>query len=164
MSPFVSPRPLPETSESPLLRVDFSDDQAWASLRAEIVASGARYGIDFEFVTFVDDPAYQQLSIEQLRALVPADYQYGELVLADGATFTSIEHPLLVIDLDPDAPPEEPIRIAPDAFYSVTTNLELGNLSFAEFAELADEDGIYRISDREWEAVAAMIGYDPGKR
>jgi hypothetical protein len=84
---------LPATSEPPLLRVDFTDDQAWASLCTEILASSTRYGIDVEFVTFVEDPAYQHLTIEQLRALVPPDYPHGELVPADSITFADAEHP-----------------------------------------------------------------------
>jgi len=49
--------PLPETDNPPLLRTDFTDDEAWSALRAE-VGDGC--------VTFVADPVHRGLPARQL--------------------------------------------------------------------------------------------------
>ncbi|MGF1574758.1 MAG: hypothetical protein ACFCU9_02240 [Cyanophyceae cyanobacterium] len=51
----------------------------------------------------ISDPAYEGLTVEQLVVLEPkGDHQYGKYTfafIADRATFTSPEHPVLVVDL-----------------------------------------------------------------
>jgi hypothetical protein len=137
------------------LRIGFSDDQGWAALRAEVEAGAAEYGVDFEFVTYVDDPAFRDLPVERVAL---TGHPHPVLVLADDVTFASAEHPLLVVDVDEQ--PSPAFRATPDAIYSIVINLGLGNMDFTDFSEDVDSGGIYRRSREERETIAALVALD----
>lgn len=146
---------LPEADEPVLLRIGFTDDQGWAALRDEVEAGAAEYGVDFEFVTYVDDPAFRDLPVERVAL---AGHPHPVLVLADDVTFASAEHPLLVVDVDEE--PSTAFRATPDAIYSIVINLGLGNMDFTDFSEDVDSSGIYRRSREERETIAALVALD----
>jgi hypothetical protein len=144
---------LPETDLPPLLRTDFTDDAAWQALLDEI-------GDDR--VTAVADPAHQGLSVPELVALVPGGSVYPVLVVADDRTFSSVGRSLLLVDVGEE--PGRTFRVAvPDALRSVVGNLQISNASFDDYLDSGsfDDSGVYRLSDRHHQALAALQGHQP---
>jgi hypothetical protein len=137
--------PLRETDYSPFLRTDFTDDEAWQALLDEV-------GDDW--VTVMEDPGHQGLSVAELLALVPDGSRYPVLVVADDVTFSSAERPLLLIDVNEE--PGRTFRAVPDAFQSAIGNLSIANLGFDDYLRSLDDSGVYRISDRQRQALAAL--------
>jgi hypothetical protein len=90
----------------------------------------------------LDSRAYQDLTTEQILALVPEGHQHRPLAVADKTTMSSAEMPLLVIDLLEE--PRGEIRVIASEFWSIENNLRLANMDFHEFADAVDEDGIFR--------------------
>lgn len=136
---------LPETDHSPFLRTDFTDDEAWQALLDEI---------SDDWVTVMADPGHRDLSVPELVALVPAGSRYPVLVVADRATFASGERALLLIDVRDE--PGRTFRAVPDAFQSAITNLAIQNQSFGDYLDSLDTAGVYRLSDRHRQAMAAL--------
>lgn len=136
---------LPESDFSPFLRTDFTDDQAWQALLDEIGG---------DWVTVLADPGHRDLSVPELMALVPAGSRYPVLAVADDVTFASADRPLLLIDLRQQ--PGRTFRAVPDAFRSAIGNLAIQNLAFEDYAGRLDGSGIYRISERERQAMAEL--------
>ncbi|GLY80393.1 DUF6924 domain-containing protein [Actinoallomurus iriomotensis] len=136
---------LAESDHSPLLRTDFTDDQAWRSLLDEV-------GDDW--LTVMEDAGHRGLSVPELLALVPDDSRYPVLVVADDVTFSSAERPLLLVDLREE--PGRTFRAGPDAFRSAIGNLAIQNQSFDDYVRCLDDSGVYRISDRQRQALAEL--------
>lgn len=131
-------------SASVLVRTWFGDDSAWDSLVLEV-----RTPSDEDFlanVTVVNDPAFEGLSAEALREQQPG----GAIVsfLADEATLTSIEHPILAVwvlpDRHGDRPEPRPFRVAPFALWSVENNINLANMDWEDFTGSVGEDDVFR--------------------
>ncbi|OZM78577.1 hypothetical protein [Pseudonocardia sp. MH-G8] len=144
---------LPETDLPPLLRTDFTDDAAWRALLDEI-------GDDR--VTAIADPAHQGLSVPELVALVPGGSVHPVLVVADDRTFSSVGRSLLLVDVVEE--PGRTFRVAvPDALRSVVGNLEISNSSFDDYldSDSFDHSGVYQLSDRHYQARAALQGHRP---
>jgi hypothetical protein len=136
-----------------LVRTDFTDDDAWDQVRDE--ATG-EYGPDgfCAYVEPVSDPRWAGATWELVKAATPAD-DAGPCVLfvADSVTFTSPEHPILVIDLGdkilsvaefPEVADRTPFRCIPPALWEVENNLSIANLGWEDFADTVDDDGVYR--------------------
>jgi hypothetical protein len=136
---------LRETDFSPVVRTDFTDDEAWQALLGEI-GDG--------WVTLMADPSHRDLSVPELTALVPADRRYPVLVVADRVTFASDERPLLLIDVKDE--PGRAFRAVPDAFRFAIGNLAIQNQSFEDFLNRLDDSGVYRLSDRQRQAMAEL--------
>ena len=110
------------------------------------------------YFEFLDDPAFQGVTIAELLSLVSSEYktQFGFLMVVDHATITQPEHPLLIVNLDGDEahegkedPAGEPeygreFRAIPTAVSSIESNLSIANMGFEEFADAVDEDGVFR--------------------
>ena len=131
-------RPIPETDNALVLRTDFSNEAAWEDARSAITEPVG----DFEaHVTFVSDPAYEGISkSDLLHALEGTPRSY--LFVVDEKTLTDTEHPILVIDLFEEL--GRTFRVIPHEMWSVENNLSIGNMDFSEFADAADEDGVFR--------------------
>ncbi|MEU0302601.1 hypothetical protein ABZ252_24495 [Streptomyces sp. NPDC006175] len=143
---------LPETDYSPLLRTGFTDDDAWQALLDEIVD---------EWMTVLPDSGHRGLSVQELVALVPDGSCYPVLIVADDATFSSTERSLLLIDVDEE--PGRTFRAVPDAVQSVNSNLSIQNQSFGDYLDSLGDSGIYRVSDKQRQALAALQGFiQPG--
>ncbi|HSJ88876.1 MAG TPA: hypothetical protein VK909_16810 [Anaerolineales bacterium] len=134
-------KPMPDPENAPVLRTDFSDPAAWDEIRAEIQKP---VGIlQFRaYVEFIDDPAYADLTTKQLLELLPPDYNHSFIIVADRATISNPEHPLLVIDLF-DKPTRE-FRALPQQIQGIENNLSIANMDFEEFADAVHEDGVFR--------------------
>jgi len=132
--------PLPETANPPLLRTDFTDDEAWSALRDE-VGDGC--------VTFVADPVHRGLPARQL-----VGSRHPVLLVADEVTFSNDDRTLLVVDLVEE--PGQAFRIVPDAVRSVVGNLVIQNMYFSDFRGSVDDAGVYRLSPKYHQALAEL--------
>jgi uncharacterized protein DUF6924 len=132
-------KPLPASGDAIVLRTSFSDPATWALVRAAIAAPVDGF---VAYVQFVDDAAYANITKEQVMALFRDRDNAGFVIVADDATMTMAEHPLLVIDLG--AEPGREFRAIPRAVQTIENNLSITNLDFAEFAEAVDADGVFR--------------------
>jgi hypothetical protein len=137
-----------------VVRTDFTDDHAWDQVRDEATRE---YGPDGfrAYVEPVSDPAWVGATWEEVKAAAPAGGNYGPSVLfiADSITFTSPEHPILVVDLQdkflsveefPEIAGRRPFRCIPSALLDVESNLNLANMDWEDFAGSAGDDGVYR--------------------
>jgi uncharacterized protein DUF6924 len=127
-----------------LVRTWFGDDGAWAAL-TEQVRTPSEDGF-LANVTPVDDPAFEGLTAEALRE----KQTDGPIVsfLADEATLTSAEHPVLAVWVlprrDGDQRDLAPFRVVPAELWSVENNINLANLDWADFTRSAGPDGVFR--------------------
>jgi hypothetical protein len=131
---------LPKTDDSLLLRTNFSDDAAWNTL-CEAVQEPNEEGFK-AFVDCVSDAAYEGVTIEQPVALARRGPYRSFAFIADQATFTHPERPVLVVDLRKE--PGRTFRVIPREMWGVENNLSIANMDFHEFADDVDPDGIFR--------------------
>ncbi len=77
----------------------------------------------------------------------------GYLLVADTRTFSDLDRPILVLNIDPadeGSSQSNSIRVTPDYLASVENNLAIANSHFADFADAVDAvdavdaDGVYR--------------------
>ena len=143
-------RSIPKTKNSLVLRTDFSDDATWYEIREAIIEPQTEDEFEAE-VEFVDDPAFDGLTIDQLLALDPQATGHVYIYLVDGTTIAHREHPILVVEVylleEETAEGIElgrSFRVIPSEMGSVENNLSLANVDWEDFAENVDADGIYR--------------------
>jgi hypothetical protein len=130
---------LPETEDPLVLRTDFSNRSVWEKICASIREPVG----DFQaYMEYIDDPAYQDISKEQLLQLVPADYAHSFIILADRTAISSAEFPLLIVDWY-DEPGRE-FRAIPSQVQGIENNLSIANMDFHKFADSVDQDGVFR--------------------
>ncbi|MGI5348337.1 DUF6924 domain-containing protein [Streptomyces sp. CA-250714] len=133
----MAPLPQPDIDSSLVLRTDFGDDSAWEGLAAAVEGDGG--------ATCVSDRAYAGVSVQ---ALVEADAAADDeealtyVFLADSTAMADDEQRLLAVDLYEE--PGRTFRVPPRWFASVSANLALANMDFAEYADAADESGTFR--------------------
>jgi len=129
-----------KTDNSLLLRTDFSDEAAWASL-CEALRQPSGEGFS-AFLACASDRAYDGLSVEQLVAMTREGGDRSFVFIADRATLSAPEQPVLVVDLHQE--PGRTFRAIPREMWSVENNLSIANMDFSEFADNVDPDGIFR--------------------
>ncbi|WP_109485436.1 DUF6924 domain-containing protein [Occallatibacter savannae] len=135
---------LPKTENSPVVRTDFDDDSAWTRVR-ELIRQpiSNEFGDTFRaYVTFVDDPAFRDLSEQQLLERVPPDFGHSFLMVVDRAAMSEPEFPVLIIDLYDGR--GRSFRAIPSQIQAIENNLSIANMDFEEFADYVGEDGIFR--------------------
>ena len=131
--------PLPPTEQSLLLRTDFSDDRAWESVRAAVQRPSGLFHANLHILS---DPAYRDLTLDQIQSLAPPGSPHTFLFVVDRETLGRPDHPVLVVDLFDQR--GRTFRVAPAAIGSVENNLSIANMDFEEFADAVDEDGVFR--------------------
>ena len=135
---------LPMTEHSSVVRTDFSDENTWRTvcdLIRQPVPSG--FGETFHaYVTFVENPAFRDLREQELLKRVPADYGHSFLMVVDEVTMTGPERTILIIDLYDER--GRTFRAIPSEIQAIENNLSIANMFFAEFADYAEEDGVFR--------------------
>jgi hypothetical protein len=144
-----------------VIRTNYDDEAAWQAVAAYLAQP---WGDDGEFeasVHLIDDPAWADLSPDEVLNQVRRDENLSVVFLADRVTMQSVPRALLALDttedededLDPMCyqeligfPPPREFRTVPVGVHDVHANLSIGNMDFAEFAEaaFADPDRIYR--------------------
>ncbi|UMP06734.1 DUF6924 domain-containing protein [Amycolatopsis sp. EV170708-02-1] len=142
--PAVTPQ-LPSVESVPLIRTDFSNNDAWATTCTQVTtprhfSGGDTFSADVEPV---DNAAFAELTAAQLLELVPAGTSWAFLLVADIMTMESAEHHVLVVDLDDDSRGRT-FRATPPAVQEIENNLSLANMDWEDFADSADEDGVVR--------------------
>ena len=128
-----------------LVRTWFGDDAAWESLVMQAqTPSDEGFLAD---VTVVDDLSFRDLGAPELIA-AQTD---GPIVsfLADEATFSSSEFPILAVRVLPrqdyeEGPEHQPFRVIPSELWSVENNINLANLDWSDFTGHAGKDGVFR--------------------
>jgi hypothetical protein len=132
---------IPETEQPLVLRTDFSDQVAW-----EIICATIREPVsELQFranLKFLNDTNYADVTKDQLLDLIPAGYSHSFIVVVDHTAITHPDHPLLVIDLYERSGHE--FRAIPSQIQSIENNLSIANMDFDEFADAADESGVFR--------------------
>lgn len=140
---------LPKTKNPLVVRTDFERQQAWKTIcrlvRAPVYAPGDTF---YAYVQFLEDMAFRGLDSEDLLARVPSDYSHQFLFVVDNTAVTHPEFPILVIDLGEDR--GRSFRAIASTVQSIENNLSLANMYFSEFADAADEDGIFRGFPSPW--------------
>jgi hypothetical protein len=131
---------LPKHNSSLLVRVDFSDDAAWAKLLDHVEREN-KHGFR-PYVELIDDAEFSGAEWFAVKAAVPEnDDGVALLFVADLVTLSTKDHPVLVIDLFSDS---APFRCETDSLWGVENNLNIGNMGWEEFAEHLGDDGVYR--------------------
>jgi hypothetical protein len=138
---------IPETPNMPVLRTDFSNDMAWHAIGDAIAQPYRDAGLEV-MLGFINDPAYDGLTPEQVLALIPEDYPHSCIFIVDSIAMTDAEHQLLAMKLtqdifsDADAeiylPRGSTLRIYPEVVSDIEINLSLSNMDFEEFADFED--------------------------
>ena len=128
---------LPESDDTLFVRTDFTDQDDWLALWDAVTTPNED---DFlANLRLVDDREYQDATPEQLTALAP---DWSLLVVADTTALTAPENPLLVIyarDGEVDQ-----LRVIPEELWSIENNISLANMDWEDFADAADDDGVFR--------------------
>lgn len=130
---------LPETDNVLVLRTDFSDDAAWQAICAAIQAPVGPFRA---YVDCVSSRTYDGITMEEIVALIPTDFEHDIVFVVDSETLSHPEHPVLVVDAY--AEPGRSFRVIPAEVWGVENNLSLANMDFAEFADAVDADGVFR--------------------
>lgn len=134
-------KPIPQTENALVLRADFSDDEAWESICKAIRQPAG----DFQFqaiVDFLSEPDYDGLEPQKVVSLIREGSQHTFIFVVDHTTFSNPDHPILCIDLCRE--PGRTFRVIPSEMWGVENNLSIANMSFDEFADSVDQDGIFR--------------------
>jgi len=130
--------------ESLLIRLDFSNDEAWRSL-CEAVKTPTREDGFVGHFDIVDEKALDGTQVDDLIAMLPEETLY----IADSRTMSDPERSILVVgeaggDLE-DAPPvRSSFRTIPEVVWGPENNLSIGNMDFEEFVHAAGDDGVFR--------------------
>jgi hypothetical protein len=136
---------LPQTDRTLLIRTDFSDQAAWQALRTQITTP-TEDGF-LASVHIVDDPAYRDLTSEQVVSLAPA--RGFLLIVADKTALTAPGMPLLAVlpYEEEDSEAEQgsgELRVIAEELWSIENNISIGNMDWEEFVNAADDDGVFR--------------------
>lgn len=132
------PRLDDDADASPLVRTDFTDDDAWDALISQV---GAAYDPDLfsAHLAPVSDEWFDGMTPAELAA-APGSAAFA--FVADAASMFGPEKTLLVVDRQ-----EEPgrfFRVALSEAWGPENNLRLANMDFSDFANAADADGVFR--------------------
>jgi hypothetical protein len=126
---------VPNTEDVLVLRTDFSSDEKWQSLCAEISTPDPEYGFQ-PYVEFLSDQKFENLNSAEIIDLLPIDYPHSIIFVIDEYTITSDESPVLCIDLSEDR--GKVMRVLPKIMWAVENNLSISNSEFSSFLEGAD--------------------------
>ncbi|MFJ5546182.1 DUF6924 domain-containing protein [Streptomyces sp. NPDC093225] len=123
-----------------LVRTDFDHPEAWETL-CQTLETPTADGFHADVVT-VDDPAYRGLTPEQVLDRAPEAAAVRLVAVADTAALSTAELPLLMIDVGAEQP--RSLRVIAAELWSVDNNLSQAAMDYEEFADAADESGVFR--------------------
>ncbi len=136
---------LPVTIGMPFVRADFADPAAWERVTS-LVSLPDEQGYTAN-LTHVEDRTLAGLDEAALAArfprVYPEKYEHPVVFVADAVTMSAPDHPILVVNLN-ESDDSPPFRVVPGEVASIEANLAISNMDFFEFAENADDDGIFR--------------------
>ncbi len=131
---------LPDYDYSLVIRTDFSDDAGWQTICRLVKAPQPPYGFQAA-VECIDASECEGLTPETIRSVLPPAYQTSVVFLVDARTVAQPDHPVLVVDLSEGV---RTFRVIPSEAWAVENNLRIANMSFEDFAEVLDDDGVFR--------------------
>jgi len=129
---------LPASADTLVVRTDYSDEAAWVRVRDEIEASDEWSSA---YVSFISDPDFEGLGVDELSALGRRAHQ-GYMFVVDRVTLADQEHPVLLLDIADE--PEPSFRVVPWEMAGIDNNLSIANMDWSDFAESTDADGVFR--------------------
>lgn len=150
-----------------LVRTDFDDEDAWATVLRRVTAPvdflnpgaepaeatdpGELYAPRLEVI---DDPANTGVSPDDLVRLLPADHRgHGYVLLVDARSMAEVtadgELTVTYVDLswDPewdDTPPGRSFRVLDREVAWIEANLAISNMCFEDYFDSVDPDGVFR--------------------
>lgn len=134
---------IPNTKDALVLRTDFESDENWRAICDLIRMPVHDVAGDFiACVEFCDNPAFRDLTLEELLTKVPGGYNHTFFFVVDKCAIQSTEHPILVIDLYDRR--GRTFRAIPSQIQGIENNLSIANMDFYEFADNVDDDGVFR--------------------
>jgi hypothetical protein len=132
---------------TPIVRTDFSDEDAWESAWRDITAPREYWDDDVVLdATLVALRAFEGWTGEELAILLSHAGKQGLVFAVDAVTLASPEHPVVVMETDPQREQPRSFRATPHALVDVETQLSIANMDWTDFSESADSDGILRTS------------------
>jgi len=141
----------------PLIRTDFSSDDAWQSVvdevsKADIVGDGDAYEPN---IAAISDPGFASATSEVLAGAWPRDH-HGYVMLADERSMREAPDggELTVEFIDLSATEEDEaefgwvygrtFRSVAREVAGIEANLSIANMDFSDFADSADDYGVFR--------------------
>ncbi|GGM22407.1 hypothetical protein GCM10010129_78360 [Streptomyces fumigatiscleroticus] len=144
---------LPRSGATLLVRTDFSDEAAWQTLRTVVTTPDDEDEAFLAVLRIVDDPAYRDLTAQQIAALAPAEDDL--LIVADKKALTDPQMPLLALYMDDEGgdedgdeseqgPAYDELRVVAKELWAIENNISAANMDWEEFVAAAEEDGVFR--------------------
>jgi len=134
---------LPATRNPLVVRTVYESPDIWDTI-CELIRA-PQYEATYTFfahVDFLDDADFRDLTSEDLLVRVPKDYVHSVLFVVDTVAARSPEFPILVLDLRRQR--GRTFRAIPSQIQAIENNLSISNMDFAEFADNAGADGVFR--------------------
>ena len=128
-----------KSEKAPLIRADFSSDNAWAALKAEASAPVGDFQANLEFI---EDRSLDGLEVKGLAEALEDYHERSFVFLADHISMTETGHPIICLDLFDGA--GRTFRFISSQAWSVENNLSLGNMDFSDFVNSLDGSGVFR--------------------
>jgi hypothetical protein len=124
-----------------LIRVDFSDDDAWRALCSAVQKPepGDGFCASFECVS---DPAIGSQPPEMIAAQVYVDLHQSAVFFADVGAFADPAYPVLCVDGSGKGTAS--FRVIAAHIWGPENNLRLSNMDFADFGNAKGADGVFR--------------------
>jgi len=137
---------LPKTTQPLVVRTDFSNQPAWEAVRAAIQAPvyDLGQGPFYAHVDFLEDIAFENLTVPDLLSRVPKDNDQPALFVVDQIALSASAFPVLVVDLGRFEQYGRSFRAVAGQIQAIENNLSISNMDFFEFADNVDPDGIFR--------------------
>jgi hypothetical protein len=124
-----------------LIRTEFSDDVAW-QLLCDLVQQPTASDCFQAFFVFVDDAKSAEMTIAALAEQAADDLHCAAIFVADAEAINGADHAVLCVDCADS--PGASFRVIPAEIWGPENNLRLSNMDFAEFANEAGPDGVFR--------------------
>jgi hypothetical protein len=137
----IDPDSFPSTEDPLVLRTDYSNDEAWESIRRQIITPQLPDGF-MAYVAFAEHPGLERRTEPQVIAASRKGYEHLIIFIVDSTTLHHPEHPILCLGLKSDE--GKRVRVIPAEMWAIQNNLTIANMDFESFSESADHDGIYR--------------------
>jgi hypothetical protein len=116
------------SEKAPLIRADFSNDNAWDSLKAQVSAPVGDFQANIEFI---EDRSFDGVEVRELAEALKDSRERSFVFLADLMSMTETGHPIICLDLFNG--PGRTFRFISSQAWSVENNLSLGNMDFSDF-------------------------------
>jgi hypothetical protein len=127
---------LPATDDTPLIRIDYSDDAVWLEM-IQMIQKPSSDGF-LAYVQTVDDVRFTGVTDDVLKKVYAK--HHAIVIIVDTYSINEPSHTLRCMDLQSG----QSLRVVPSALWSIQNNLSLANMDFEEFVRAADDDGVFR--------------------